>query len=271
MQDGKFHPHTPNQKGVRKSREQKEKTQGVKIRKQRVDARPKITKHISPRLIKNIEELSRTLSDDNLSGGLRGTRYNGTMAFWSQLKRETDIVSELIKEENLENEVVTAVPPEVVKETLRMKRDATTVDISDLSDFTLGLRIQKLQNTKDDLEFEKKLEGITNLQGITKALSDAEKEKKMRTDSPKTQSQLADFITRKFNKEIPSAKKSPFRGVNFREILRIGKNRWTFIVSLGSGDDETVEDIKKLGFQVADIRDVLDSRHATFEGDLGLG
>jgi len=38
MQDGKFHPHTDYKKGTRKSRDQKSKTQGVKVkkRKQRV-------------------------------------------------------------------------------------------------------------------------------------------------------------------------------------------------------------------------------------------
>jgi len=35
MQDGKFHPHTDYKKGVRKSRDQIAKTQGVKIRKAR--------------------------------------------------------------------------------------------------------------------------------------------------------------------------------------------------------------------------------------------
>jgi len=36
MQDGKFHPHTDYKKGVRKSRDQKAKQDGVKIRKQRL-------------------------------------------------------------------------------------------------------------------------------------------------------------------------------------------------------------------------------------------
>jgi len=35
MQDGKFHPHTDYKKGIRKSRDQKAKTQGMMIRKQR--------------------------------------------------------------------------------------------------------------------------------------------------------------------------------------------------------------------------------------------
>ena len=34
MEDGKFHPHKPYQKGVRKSRDQKAKTRGI-VRKQR--------------------------------------------------------------------------------------------------------------------------------------------------------------------------------------------------------------------------------------------
>jgi hypothetical protein len=35
MQDGKFHPHTDYKKGIRKSRDQQAKTQGVKVRKAR--------------------------------------------------------------------------------------------------------------------------------------------------------------------------------------------------------------------------------------------
>ncbi len=35
MEDGKFHPHTPYKKGVRKSRDQSAKTQGVKVRKKK--------------------------------------------------------------------------------------------------------------------------------------------------------------------------------------------------------------------------------------------
>ena len=33
MQDGKFHPHTEHKKGVRKSRDQKEKTEGVRLKR----------------------------------------------------------------------------------------------------------------------------------------------------------------------------------------------------------------------------------------------
>ncbi len=153
----------------------------------------------------------------------------------------------------------------------RNKRYAKLANVSDLSDFTLDLRIQKLRSTKDDLEFAKKAEGITTLEGISSALRESEKEQKMRTDNPKTQSQLHDFITRKFNKEIPSAKNNPFRSVNFRDVEKVGKNTWRFRVSLTSGDEVAVKEIQRIGFRTVEIRDILDSRHATFEGDLGLG
>ncbi len=128
MQDGKFHPHTEYKKGIRKSRDQQVKSQGVKIRKQRLDPEEieRITytkKHISPRLILAIETLDRTL--DSGGGGLKGTRYNGSMAYWHELKREVDNVSGLIQEENVENEVVTAVPQDIINKTLRLKRDST--------------------------------------------------------------------------------------------------------------------------------------------------
>ena len=44
MQDGKFHPHTDYKKGVRKSRDQKAKTQGVNIERK---ARYKKTRRVS--------------------------------------------------------------------------------------------------------------------------------------------------------------------------------------------------------------------------------
>jgi len=34
MQDGKFHPHTEHKKGVRKSRDQKAKQEGVRFKKE---------------------------------------------------------------------------------------------------------------------------------------------------------------------------------------------------------------------------------------------
>ncbi len=157
----------------------------------------------------------------------------------------------------------------------RNKRYAKTIvnpkTTSDESDFILDLRIQKLRSINDDLEFAKKEEGITTFEGISSALREAEKEQMMRTNDPKTQTQLSDFITRKFNKEIPSAKNNPFRNVNFREIEKVGKNTWRFRVSLTSGDDVAVKEIQRIGFRTVEIRDILDSRHATFEGDLGLG
>jgi len=121
MQDGKFHPHTDYKK-VRKSRDQKAKTQGVKIRKQRLVAEGRDgKKHISSRLILAIDSLDRTLG-----GGLKETRYNGTMEYWSELRQEADLVSELIQEENIENEIVTVVPQDVIDK-LRLKRDGNNV------------------------------------------------------------------------------------------------------------------------------------------------
>jgi len=62
MKDGKFHPHTEYKKGTRKSREQKDKTKGVKIRKQRGSLPSKII-HIGneppSHLLKNIEPEKR--------------------------------------------------------------------------------------------------------------------------------------------------------------------------------------------------------------------
>jgi len=89
--------------------------------------------------------------------------------------------------------------------------------------------------------------------------------------TPETDQELRDFIARMFNKEMPSAKVSPFRSVNFREVEKIGKDKYRFRVTLTSHDDETVKEIEKLGFRATNINDVLDTRHATFEGDLGLG
>ena len=88
---------------------------------------------------------------------------------------------------------------------------------------------------------------------------------------PETQDQLRSFIARKLNKELPSAKVSPFRSVNFREVEKIGKDNYRFRVTLTSHDDETVKEIENLGFKATNINDILDTRHATFEGDLGLG
>jgi len=42
MEDGKFHPHTPYQKGIRMSRDQSAKKEGIKIRKQRTISTPKL-------------------------------------------------------------------------------------------------------------------------------------------------------------------------------------------------------------------------------------
>ena len=59
---------------------------------------------------------------------MKGTRYNGSMAYWHELKREADNVSGLIQEENIENETVTAVPQDVINETLRLKRERKARD-----------------------------------------------------------------------------------------------------------------------------------------------
>ncbi len=120
--DHKFVPMTDYKKITRKSRDPNVKTQGVVIRKQRIVAEGRDTKkHISTEFILAIDNLSRTL--DRGKGGLKGLRYNGSMAYWSELKFRADEVSALIKKENVENEIVTAVPQDVINETLRLKRD----------------------------------------------------------------------------------------------------------------------------------------------------
>ncbi len=172
MQDGKFHPHTDYKKGTRKSRDQKEKTKGVKVRKQRLVAEGKDTKkHISTRLILAIDNLSRTL--DRGRGGLKGTKYNGSMDYWHELRYRADDVSELIQEENIENEMVTSVPQDVIDE-LRLKRDSTerkardeplqpfvkknvAENLADLNLFLKDLREEKLKR-----QIEGKPIGIIN-------------------------------------------------------------------------------------------------------------
>jgi len=122
--DHKFVPMTDYKKVTRKSRDPKAKTQGVKIRKQRIVAEGRETrKHISTEFILALDNLERTLSRGR--GGLKGLRYNGSMAYWSELKFRADEVSALIKKENVENEIVRAVPQDVINETLRLKRDST--------------------------------------------------------------------------------------------------------------------------------------------------
>ena len=58
MQDGKFHPHSEYKKGVRKSRDQNAKSEGVKIRKARSEIKPNLPKAYTPawdKLKKNVE------------------------------------------------------------------------------------------------------------------------------------------------------------------------------------------------------------------------
>ncbi len=68
MQDGKFHPHTEYKKGTRKSRDQKEKTQGTKIRKQR-DTKGQISFRDSLKLgnsIQRIATIRDQIEDDEI-------------------------------------------------------------------------------------------------------------------------------------------------------------------------------------------------------------
>jgi len=64
MEDGKFHPHTDYKKGVRKSRDQKIKTEGVKIRKSRADIKPKIPKRDTPEWNKLKDEVVKRMDQD---------------------------------------------------------------------------------------------------------------------------------------------------------------------------------------------------------------
>jgi len=64
MQDGKFHPHTEYKKGVRKSRDQQVKIEGVKIRKQR------LTVATSPKGLKTPTEIVSNPSGDADEGSL---------------------------------------------------------------------------------------------------------------------------------------------------------------------------------------------------------
>lgn len=66
MKDGKFHPHTDYKKGIRKSRDQKDKTQGVKVeRKARIG-------HID----KEIPRFAIKEFDDSGIKDLEATDYN---------------------------------------------------------------------------------------------------------------------------------------------------------------------------------------------------
>lgn len=66
MEDGKFHPHK-QYKGVRKSRDQKAKTQGIKldsIRKKRADIKPKLPKRDTPEWNKLKDEVQKRFDSD---------------------------------------------------------------------------------------------------------------------------------------------------------------------------------------------------------------
>ncbi len=64
MQDGKFHPHTEYKKGVRKSRDQQVKTEGVKIRKTRADIKPKLPKRDTPAWNKLKDDVVKRMDSD---------------------------------------------------------------------------------------------------------------------------------------------------------------------------------------------------------------
>jgi len=74
MQDGKFHPHTQFKKGVRKSRDQNSKQEGVKIRKART-----ITLRKLPDVSINNENFSFRVDDGNIHLSLDdfGWRWSG--------------------------------------------------------------------------------------------------------------------------------------------------------------------------------------------------
>ncbi len=63
MEKDGFHPHT-EYKGVRKSRDQKAKTLGVKIRKSRADIKPKIPKRDTPEWNKLKDEVTKRMDQD---------------------------------------------------------------------------------------------------------------------------------------------------------------------------------------------------------------
>jgi len=71
MKDGKFHPHTDYKKGVRKSRDQKAKTQGVKIRKQRLEGE----QFQRDDRIETIEQISQEVLGEE-KGTVIGRRFN---------------------------------------------------------------------------------------------------------------------------------------------------------------------------------------------------
>jgi len=61
MQDGKFHPHTDHKKGVRKSRDQKVKTQGIRLKK---DLPKKLPKPYTKEWNKIKDEVDRRVDKD---------------------------------------------------------------------------------------------------------------------------------------------------------------------------------------------------------------
>ncbi len=61
MQDGKFHPHTDHKKGVRKSRDQQAKTQGIRLKK---DLPKKLPKAYTDEWNKIKEDVDKRVSHD---------------------------------------------------------------------------------------------------------------------------------------------------------------------------------------------------------------
>ena len=161
----------------------------------------------------------------------------------------------------------------VKQEGVRMKRYAKSIEVSNMNDFTLDLRIDQLQ---DEVQRRNALEvtGVPNsdIAKIKKMLVTAKEEKRKRIANPKTQSQLAEHLVQKINKSLKSGLKFPYNTSNIRDItIKANGKQGTFKVSMQSHDDQTVKEIEGAGFKAVEITDILDARHVTFEGDLGLG
>ncbi len=158
-------------------------------------------------------------------------------------------------------------------EGIKVERKARAVAITDMDDFTLDLRIESLQ---DEVQRRTALEqtGVPNsdIAEIKKMLMTVQLEKRKRVANPETQSQLSEHIVQIINKSLlPSKLTFPYKTNNIRGIEKKGSNKWIFTVVMQSRDEQTVKEIEGAGFKAIEINDILDTRHATFEGDLGLG
>jgi hypothetical protein len=161
---------------------------------------------------------------------------------------------------------------QVKQQGVKVERKARAVTITDMDDFTLDLRIESLQ---DEVQRRTALEqtGVPNsdIAEIKKMLMTAQLEKRKRIANPETQSQLSEHIVQIINKSLPSTLSFAYKTSNIRGIEKKSSNKWIFTVVMQSHDAITVGEIVSAGFKAIEINDVLDTRHATFEGDLGLG